>query len=118
MRVLDALGHALAEAGSMTWQITWSLILGFTLSAVGGRRALFDALRAGRTVHAGTYNGHPVNIAAALATLEVLGQPRIFERMHAHGKAIRAALEASAARHRRRQRRSDRTAQGRHVRLV
>jgi len=34
MRVVDALGHALAVAGSMTWQITWSLILGFTLSAV------------------------------------------------------------------------------------
>src|SRR5262249_17689805 len=34
MRVLDALGHALALAGSMTWQITWSLILGFTLSAI------------------------------------------------------------------------------------
>jgi uncharacterized membrane protein YraQ (UPF0718 family) len=32
--VLDALGHALGEAGSMTWQITWSLILGFTLSAI------------------------------------------------------------------------------------
>jgi uncharacterized protein len=34
MRALDALGHALALAGSMTWQITWSLILGFTLSGV------------------------------------------------------------------------------------
>jgi uncharacterized protein len=34
MWVLDAIGHALAVAGSMTWQITWSLILGFTLSAV------------------------------------------------------------------------------------
>jgi uncharacterized protein len=34
MRLLAALGHALALAGSMTWQITWSLILGFTLSAV------------------------------------------------------------------------------------
>ena len=34
MRALDALGHALATAGSMTWQITWSLILGFTLSAI------------------------------------------------------------------------------------
>jgi uncharacterized membrane protein YraQ (UPF0718 family) len=34
MRVLDALGHALAVAGSMTWQIVWSLILGFTLSAI------------------------------------------------------------------------------------
>jgi uncharacterized protein len=34
MRVLDAIGHALAVAGSMTWEITWSLILGFALSAV------------------------------------------------------------------------------------
>jgi uncharacterized protein len=34
MEVLDALGHALAVAGSMAWQITWSLILGFTLAGV------------------------------------------------------------------------------------
>src|SRR5450631_2157191 len=34
MRVLDALGHALAISGSMTWEILWALILGFGLSAV------------------------------------------------------------------------------------
>ena len=34
MRLLDAIGRALAVAGTMTWQITWSLILGFALSAV------------------------------------------------------------------------------------
>ena len=34
MHVLDALGHAFAVAGSMTCEITWSLILGFTLSAI------------------------------------------------------------------------------------
>jgi len=34
VRALEGLGHALALAGSMTWEITWSLILGFTLSAV------------------------------------------------------------------------------------
>ena len=34
MRAVDALAHALAVAGSMTWEITWSLILGFTLSAI------------------------------------------------------------------------------------
>ena len=34
MALWRALGHALAVAGSMTWQVTWSLILGFTLSAV------------------------------------------------------------------------------------
>src|SRR3981189_1093106 len=31
---MGAIGHALAIAGSMTWQITWALILGFALSAV------------------------------------------------------------------------------------
>jgi hypothetical protein len=34
MRLLDALGHALGLAGSMTWEVTWSLILGFTLSGI------------------------------------------------------------------------------------
>src|SRR5262249_27608210 len=33
--VLSSVGDALKMAGSMTWQIGWSLILGFTLSAVG-----------------------------------------------------------------------------------
>src|SRR5499425_2760059 len=34
MNLSNELGRALLDAGSMTWQITWSLILGFTLSAV------------------------------------------------------------------------------------
>jgi uncharacterized membrane protein YraQ (UPF0718 family) len=33
-RAWHGLLHALGIAGSMTWQITWSLILGFTLSAI------------------------------------------------------------------------------------
>src|SRR6202451_1982141 len=31
---MHAIWHALTVAGSMTWQITWALILGFALSAV------------------------------------------------------------------------------------
>jgi uncharacterized membrane protein YraQ (UPF0718 family) len=34
MRLVDALGHALALAGAMAWSILWALILGFALSAV------------------------------------------------------------------------------------
>jgi uncharacterized membrane protein YraQ (UPF0718 family) len=34
MRVIHAIAHALAVAGGMTWQILWSLILGFGLSAI------------------------------------------------------------------------------------
>lgn len=32
--MMTAIGHALALAGSMTWEILWALILGFALSAV------------------------------------------------------------------------------------
>ena len=31
---MGALAHALAVAGSMTWEILWALILGFALSAI------------------------------------------------------------------------------------
>lgn len=34
MRLVHAIGHALLVAGGMTWQILWSLILGFGLSAI------------------------------------------------------------------------------------
>src|ERR1700680_3933791 len=34
MRFVHAVGHALAVAGGMTWQILWSLVLGFALSAI------------------------------------------------------------------------------------
>ena len=34
MTLVNALGHALAIAGSMTWEILWALVLGFFLSAV------------------------------------------------------------------------------------
>src|SRR5690242_2133173 len=31
---MDAIGHALFIAGSMTWEILWALVLGFVLSAI------------------------------------------------------------------------------------
>src|SRR5438552_1400832 len=33
-RAFHAVGHALAIAGSMTWEVLWALILGFALSAI------------------------------------------------------------------------------------
>ncbi len=74
---------------------------GFTMAAVGGRRQMFDALRDGRTFHAGTYNGNSINLAAAIATIKVLREPGVYDRMHEHGNAIRVALEQSARRHNR-----------------
>ena len=66
---------------------------GFSISAVGGRSDIFDALLDGRTSHFGTYNGNPISVAAALATIQILSEPGTYERMHAHGNAIRTAIE-------------------------
>jgi glutamate-1-semialdehyde 2,1-aminomutase len=75
-----------------------ALAAGFSLSAVGGRRDRFDVLRDGRTIHAGTYNGATVNLAAAAATLDGLAAPGVYDRMLAHGEAIREHITAAAAR--------------------
>ena len=67
---------------------------GFSLAAVAGKRELFDALRDGTTMHAGTYNGATINLAAGLATLEVLsGTPDIYENMSEHGRTLRKTFE-------------------------
>lgn len=69
---------------------------GFTMSAVAGRKEVFEALLDGRTGHFGTYNGNPISVAAAGATIDILSEPGVYDRMHAHGNAIREALEAAA----------------------
>ena len=72
---------------------------GFPISAVGGRKELFDVLEDGRTIHAGTYNGNSICVAAALATIRGLAEPGVFGGLHAHGLTIRNALESSAGAH-------------------
>lgn len=62
---------------------------GFTMAAIGGKRSIFDVLRNRETIHAGTYNGSPVNLAAALATVGALSGPGQFEALHQYGYALR-----------------------------
>ncbi|MAE62807.1 MAG: aspartate aminotransferase family protein [Phycisphaeraceae bacterium] len=69
---------------------------GFSMSAVGGRRELFDVLRDGRTIHAGTYNGNSIGVAAATATISTLREPGLYDRMHRHGHTIRETIEKAA----------------------
>ncbi len=69
---------------------------GFTLSAVGGRAAAFSTLDDGRTIHAGTYNGSPINLAAAIATINELSRPGVYDQMHRCGISIREAIEREA----------------------
>jgi len=56
---------------------------GYPIGIIGGRREimeLFDSTDAAkRVLISGTYNAHPVNTSAAIATIEILQQPGIYD---------------------------------------
>lgn len=94
-----ALGGAREYFGVVPDLSTYAKALagGFSLAAVAGKREMFDPLRDGSTIHAGTYNGATVNLAAGLATLEVLSSTDgLYDRMNAHGAALRKTFESES----------------------
>ncbi len=72
---------------------------GYPLGVIGGRAEvmnLFDDPDPKRRVLiAGTYNGHPFTVAAAIATLEILGRDNgeVFRRLEVKGARLQAGLE-------------------------
>ncbi len=72
---------------------------GFPISAYGGRRDLMEAVSSNRVLHAGTFNGGGISVAAALATIRELSEPGVHERMHGLGRQLMTGLEDAAQRH-------------------
>jgi glutamate-1-semialdehyde 2,1-aminomutase len=70
---------------------------GYPLGVIGGRRdimQLFDAADpAKKVLIAGTYNAHPVNAAAAIATLKILKDESVYERLDTVCQRLYAGLE-------------------------
>ena len=57
---------------------------GYPLSVFGGRKDIMDRLMPiGDCQHSGTYNGHPVVVAAALAAIHAYRQPGFYDHIHA-----------------------------------
>ena len=54
----------------------------------------------GPVYQAGTLSGNPIAVAAGLATLQLVVQPRLLERIEATTAALVAALAAEARKHR------------------
>lgn len=71
---------------------------GYPLAAVAGKASILDRTTSG-IVHAGTYNGNPVVLAAAKATLEALSEPGVYETFERHGAALREGFTAALATH-------------------
>lgn len=71
---------------------------GLPLSAVVGRSELLDLTLKG-VVHAGTYNGNPVVLTGAVATLGVLRREGTYDRLDALGRRLAAGLGDQLARY-------------------
>ena len=65
---------------------------GFPVAALGGRADLLDRFVTDRVMHGGTYNAHPVNMAAAVATLRMLASPDIYGAIDRHGQRLMTGL--------------------------
>lgn len=76
-----------------------ALANGFPLSCVGGRREIMELISSGRVVHAGTFNGNPLGVAAALATLEELGRSdgAAYRHLTAMGRRLMHGIREAAA---------------------
>ncbi|MCC7041443.1 MAG: aspartate aminotransferase family protein [Burkholderiales bacterium] len=73
---------------------------GLPVSAVAGRRALFEPIVRGTVSQRGTYNGFPPAIAGAVACLDYLGThaATLYPRMEAYATTLAAHVRTVAAR--------------------
>ena len=70
---------------------------GLPVGAFGGRRELMETVAPlGSTYQAGTLSGNPLAMAAGAATLRVLAEPNVYERLEASGARVEESLRAAA----------------------
>jgi len=77
-----------------------ALANGFPVSAIAGRRDLMELIGgAGRVVHAGTYNGQAVSMAACVATLTQLQDGSVHSVLAERGERLMSGIKTLLADH-------------------
>jgi glutamate-1-semialdehyde 2,1-aminomutase len=61
---------------------------GFPVAALAGKGPLMDLFVHGGVMHGGTYNGHPVNMAATVATLTELKKGPVYSTIEKQGRRL------------------------------
>ncbi|HEX2268185.1 MAG TPA: aspartate aminotransferase family protein [Pyrinomonadaceae bacterium] len=71
---------------------------GFAFSVISGKEALIREVDEGRVVHAGTFNGNPIALSAALATISTLtlNDGAALRRAQCFGESVIATLKRLA----------------------
>ncbi|MEO8764002.1 MAG: aminotransferase class III-fold pyridoxal phosphate-dependent enzyme [Ginsengibacter sp.] len=70
---------------------------GYPLGVIGGKREIMELFDADdpmkRVLIAGTYNAHPLNTAAAIATVEILNNPEVYHKVALTSNRLYNGLE-------------------------
>jgi glutamate-1-semialdehyde 2,1-aminomutase len=99
-------GFRVGSGGAVTrYGVTPDLVVlakaiagGYPMAAVAGKADIIDRVTSG-IVHAGTYNGNPVVLAAASATLDALAEPGVYEDFERRGRALADGMRRAFERH-------------------
>jgi glutamate-1-semialdehyde 2,1-aminomutase len=70
-----------------------ALANGYPISVLAGREDIMRKLGRG-VAHGGTYTAHPVSLAAAAKTLEILAETDALERLAAYGTRLRSGMSS------------------------
>ena len=69
---------------------------GLNIGVIGGKKEIMENISpAGKVYQAGTFNGHPLSMASALASLDVLEKEKVHEKVNLAGDGLRAMLRDS-----------------------
>lgn len=72
---------------------------GYQLAGFGGRKEIMEEIipkEGGNVYHGGTYNAHPVSMAAGLETLKILSRPGTYRKIDSIGDSLFNGLRDSA----------------------
>jgi len=74
---------------------------GMTLSAIAGRKDVFDLMYGGGVAYGGTFNGNPVSLAGGRATLDELSKENALALKNANrmGEKLQAGIRECARKH-------------------
>jgi glutamate-1-semialdehyde 2,1-aminomutase len=72
---------------------------GFPVAALAGRADLMERFVSHRVMHAGTYNGHPMMMAATAATLKELATSEIFSLVNRRGRRLMLGIKEALHHH-------------------
>ncbi|MBW2367903.1 MAG: aspartate aminotransferase family protein [Deltaproteobacteria bacterium] len=74
---------------------------GLPVSSFVGKREIMDVITSTETMAGGTYNGHPLAMAAVIANIEELekNEGEVYHRIHKMGMALKEGLDELARKH-------------------